>query len=306
MATIPPQYQYRRFLHPRYWPTWILVGTLRLIAFLPHNGKQRLGTWLGLLTYKLAGKRRHIAETNIRACFPEKTPEEQRELVKDTFIATSKGYVESTIAWWGNIQPYVDHLQVYGLEHLREAERRGKGVLLLGGHFSILDFAGPLANSVFNFNYMFRPNNNRLFNAMIERGRLNFSGHAFTKKQLHDMIAFMQEGHVVWYGCDQDFGRRNSVFAPFFGIQTATLTTPTWIARKSNATVLQISQLRHEGKTYSIHFSPIYESFAELDDAAAAALMNQELERVIRLAPEQYLWVHRRFKTRPEGEPKFY
>jgi len=304
---IEPKYYYRNFLHPRYWPTWILIGVLRLLAFLPHGAQQWLGRMMGLLSYHLAPRRRHIAETNIRLCFPELSESEQQQLVKDSLIATAKGYVESTTGWWGKMDPYIERLEVHGREHLEEAQRRGKGVLLLGGHFSILDFAGPLASAVFDFNHMYRPNNNPLFDAMIERNRRRFSGAAFSKKHLHDMIRYIQDGNIVWYGCDQDFGRRYSVFAPFFGIQAATLTTPAWIARETGATVLFISQFREKkDKTYSIYFSPIFENYPSDDEVENATRLNQEIEKRVRQYPEQYLWVHRRFKTRPEGEPGLY
>lgn len=304
---IDPQYYYRRFLHPRYWLTWMTIAVLRLLAFLPHRAQQWLGRMIGLASYHLAPARREIATTNIRLCFPQFSEAEQQQLVKDSLIATAKGYVESTTGWWGNMAPYIERLQVHGLEHLQEAQARGKGVLLLGGHFSILDFAGPLASAVFDFNHMYRPNNDPLFDAMIERNRRRFSGAAFSKKRIKPMMDFIRAGNVVWYGCDQDFGPRYSVFAPFFGIQAATLTTPAWIARETGATVLFISQFREPGdKTYSIYFSPIFENYPVADEQENAARLNEEIERMVRRYPEQYLWVHRRFKTRPEGEASLY
>lgn len=306
MRPIDPQYYYRRFLHPRYWPTWLAIFVLRLMAFLPHRPQQWLGRMIGLASYYLAPSRRQIAETNIRLCFPELPQPERQQLVKDSLIATAKGYVESTTGWWGNMEPYARKLQVHGLENLREAEARGKGILLLGGHFSILDFAGPVANNVFRFSHMYRPNNNPLFDAMIERRRRRFSHAAFSKKRLKPMMEFIKEGNTVWYGCDQDFGRKNSIFAPFFGIQAATLTTPAWIARETGATVLFMSQFREGNGVYSLHFSPIFEGYPSDDEEENATRLNQEIEKMVRLYPDQYLWVHRRFKTRPEGEPDLY
>ena len=306
MRPVEPRYYYRQFLHPRYWGAWCLIGLLRLIAFMPHSVIQGLGHLIGVLSYWFARERRQAVETNIELCFPEKTPEEQRRLVRASMVAVAKGYVESARGWWGNMEPYHRNLEVHGLEHFEEAKRRGKGIILLGGHFSILDFAGPLLMPLMDFNYMYRPHGNPLFNSVIERARRRFSERAFAKDELKGMIRFIRQGGLVWYGCDQDFGRRNSVFAPFFGVEAATLTAPAWIAKATGATVLMIGQFREKGKTYSIHFSPIFEDYPSGDQRADAARMNEELERMIRLHPDQYLWAHRRFKTRPEGEPPVY
>ncbi|TDT43539.1 KDO2-lipid IV(A) lauroyltransferase [Halospina denitrificans] len=306
MRPIHPKYYYRNFIHPKYWPTWISIGILRVLAWLPDSVLQAIGRALGWLSYLVGAERRHIAETNIRLCFPELSEKERKKLARESIIATMKGYVESPKGWWGNMKPYIDRLEVHGQEHLDEARRRGKGILMLGGHFSILDFAGPLANAVFEFNHMYRPQDNALFDAMIERNRRKFSGAAFDKRQLREMINYIKKGNIVWYGCDQDFGRRYSVFAPFFGIDAATLTTPAWIARETGASVIFLSQFREGNGVYSIHFSEIFENYPEEDEVANATRLNQEIEKAVMRHPEQYLWVHRRFKTRPKGEPSLY
>lgn len=303
---IAPEYYYHNFLHPKYWITWIGLFFLYLISLLPYNANQWLGSLLGLLMYKQGGSRLHITRTNINACFPELSEEEREEIVKQSFIANMKGMVETTIAWWGDHQPIIDKLEVHGYEYLKEAESRGKGVLLVGGHFSILDLAGPLANSIFDFSYMYRPNNNALFDAVIERSRTRYRHQKFNKFQIPEMNQYLKEGNTVWYGFDQDFGKRRSVFAPFFGIQTATLKMAANLARSSEATVVMVSQLREGNGVYSVRFSPIFEDLAEDDDITAATRLNQQLEEFIRIHPEQYLWMHRRFRSRPEGEEPFY
>jgi KDO2-lipid IV(A) lauroyltransferase len=303
---IPKKYYYSQYLHPRYWVTWLGIGFMFLISRLPYKMKMKLGTLMGTLMYKQGGSRLQITRTNINACFPELSDLAREELIRHSFIANSQGLVETTIAWWCNHQPILDKLEVNGLKHLKEAEARGKGVLLVGGHFSTLDLAGPMVNSVFDFSYMYRPNDNPLFNAVIERHRLRYSHEKFNKHELKDMIEFVKQGNTVWYGYDQDFGAPRSVFAPFFGIQTATLKTTMAITRDTGATVLMISQFREENGAYSIHFSPIFEDLAEDEDVIAATRLNAQLEEFIRIHPEQYLWMHRRFRSRPEGEPAFY
>jgi len=303
---IPKEYYYRQFLHPKYWGTWLGIGFMFLISLLPYKAKMWLGTQLGILMYKQGGSRLQITQANINACFPELNDQARDELVRQSFIANMKGLVETTIAWWGNHQPILDKLEVHGLEHLKEAEARGKGVILVGGHFSIMDLAGPMVNSVFNFSYMYRPNDNPLFDAVIERHRLRYRHEKFSKYELKEMTTFIKQGNTVWYGYDQDFGKRRSVFAPFFGIQTATVKAAMRLPRESGATVLMLSQLREQDGIYSIRFSPILENIAEDDDVTAATRLNAQLETFIRIHPEQYLWMHRRFRSRPEGEPAFY
>lgn len=277
-----------------------------VMSLLPYSAKMKLGKLLGLLMLRMGGSRLQITEANIRACFPELSNEQQAQLVKASFIANMTGMVETTTAWWRSHKPVLDNLTIYGQEYLDEAEARGKGVLLVGGHFSILDLAGPMANSSFDFSYMYRPNDNPLFDALIERSRVRYSHHKFSKYELKDMIDFIKQGNTVWYGYDQDFGRRRSVFAPFFGVQTATLKAPLAIARETGATVLMISQFAEGGGKYSLRYSPIFEDIQNDDDVTAATRLNKQLEHFVRLHPEQYLWMHRRFRTRPEGEEPFY
>jgi KDO2-lipid IV(A) lauroyltransferase len=176
----------------------------------------------------------------------------------------------------------------------------------MGGHFSILDLAGPMVHSVSNFNYMYRPNDNPLFDAVIERHRMRYSNEKFNKHQLAEMTTFIKKGNTVWYGYDQDFGARRSVFAPFFGVQTATVRAAMKLPRKTDATVLMVSQFRTSDGHYSIRFSPIFEDLEKDDDITAASRLNAQLEAFIRIHPEQYLWMHRRFRSRPEGEMPFY
>lgn len=301
-----PEHSYSLYLGPKYWSTWFGIFVLYLISWLPYPVKQWFGAQMGVLLYKLGGSRRTIAETNIKLCFPELSEKEQDELVIESFKANMKGMVETTIAWWCNKDKILSNMKVYGMEHYEEAKARGKGVFIIGGHFSIIDMAGPLAEHAFGFNYMYRPNDNPLFNAVIERHRRQYSTHDFTKNELPQMMEFLKGGGTVWYGYDQDFGAKRSVFAPFFNIQTATLKAPARIARDTGATCIMISQFRESSGIYSLHFSPILEDYPSGDDVADATRINAQLEEFVRIHPEQYLWMHRRFRSRPPGEESLY
>ena len=305
MKNHPQDFRLSRYWHPKFWPTWFLLGIMRLLSWLPYPVQQALGAGLGRLLYRMGGSRRRITSANIRACFPELGPQQQEQLVRDTFVANAKGYVECTVGWWRSARPYTDRLIVDGEQHVRDAQAAGKGILLIGGHFSILDFALPLVAHVAPVAYMYRPNDNPLLNAMIERSRRNFCDAAFTKKELRALIDYVRDGNMAWYAIDQDFGRKNTVFAPFFGVQASTFTTAAWLARETGAKVLFLSQFRESDRVYRLRFRPV-EQFPVEDEVVNATILNRVLEEEIRRCPDQYLWLHRRFKTRPDGEPSIY
>ncbi|MCH2157224.1 MAG: LpxL/LpxP family Kdo(2)-lipid IV(A) lauroyl/palmitoleoyl acyltransferase [Oleiphilaceae bacterium] len=307
MQNLKPEHRYSNFLKPKFWPTWLLIGLMRLLARLPHGSRMGLGRFLGHRLYKLKGSRYKTARGNINACFPELSEEEREQLVYDTFISNATGYMESLASWWGNYTPYIDKLTVHGIENLKEAQERGKGILLVGGHFSMLDLAGPLLNSVTQFGYMYRPQNNPLLDAAIERARLVYNARPYSKRQVKDMIEDIKAGALVWYAPDQDMGKKQSVFAPFFGVPASSITTTAWIARETGCTVLRLAQYREDNDGhYSLYFGKPYENFPSDDEVENATIINKGLEEDIRRHKEQYLWLHRRFKTRPDGEPSLY
>lgn len=301
-----PPLRWSEKLHPRHWGAWLLLGLMWLLAQLPHGAQQRVGRALGRLGYKAGGSRRAMTEANIRACFPELDAEAQDALVRRTFEANAVGMVECTQSWFGDMQRYRDSLIVDGEDVLRAALAKG-GVLLYGGHFSILDFALPLVDAVHPVAYMYRPNANPLLDEVIEARRAPFRHANFSKRELRDLIDYLRAGHMAWYAFDQDQGLKHSVFAPFFGVQTATLKTLGWLTRESGATPLFMSQWRDNDRgQYRLRFRALPAEFPTDDDVRNATLLNAMMEEEIRRDPAQYLWLHRRFKTRPEGEPAIY
>jgi Kdo2-lipid IVA lauroyltransferase/acyltransferase len=299
--------KFRPVWHPALWPTWIVVFILFCLSLLPMSTKQSWGEKLGRLLHKKLKGRTKVAKKNIAGCFPELSDAEQAKLVEDTYVACSRGFLETTHSWWRDVSPYVNNLIITGKEHLDEAQSRGKGLLLLGGHFSIFDLALPFFAAQLNKpGYMYRPHDNPVIDRMIERGRRRHYGiQGYSKRHLKGMIEFMKEGGSVWYAADQDFGSKGTEFVNFFGVNTGCITAPSWIARESGASVLQVSQFRHPNGQYEIAFSPIMEDFGE-DDSKDAQDWNTHLEAAIRRFPDQYLWLHKRFKTRKAGDAPFY
>ena len=251
--------------------------------------------------------RARVADANLAACMPELDEATRSQLVEDAFVASARGVLESVHAWWRNMTPYCESASVYGVEHLEEAKRRGKGVLLIGGHYSIFDFALPLiACKLEKPGYMYRPNNNPVIDRMIEHGRRRHFGiRPFTKRQIRPMLSFLKEGGQVWFACDQDFGKKSEVFVPFFGISAGCITSPSFIARESGVAVICVSHLRMPDGSYRVVFSPIQESFGEHPEQDAK-VWNRFIEATVREQPDQYLWLHKRFKSRSEGAASIY
>jgi Kdo2-lipid IVA lauroyltransferase/acyltransferase len=297
----------RPLWHPVYWASWSLVFTLYLVSLLPMSTKQNFGAWLGQVLEGKLKSRRKVADTNLRVCFPEMDEASRSKLIEANFVACTRGVMESLHAWWRDMSGYCANAQVEGIEHLREAQEKGKGVLLIGGHYSIFDFALPLiACHLKKPGYMYRPNANPVIDRMIERGRRRHPGiRGFTKQELRPMVSYLKKGGEVWFACDQDFGHKTEVFVPFFGVDTPCITSPSYIANVSGASVICVSHLRLPDGRYQIRFSPVQEGFGQ-DYAADTEVWNRFLEGAIREHPDQYLWLHKRFKTRPEGADRIY
>jgi KDO2-lipid IV(A) lauroyltransferase len=299
---------YSHYLHPRWWPTWLGVGAMWLMARLPLGLQWKIGKLIGELAWRFIPQRRHIAETNIRACFPELSDDEQRALVRKAFHSNGIGMIELGQAWFRDPADFADITAIHGLEHLNRALEAGKGVLLLGGHYSTLDLGGSLVTEVIEADVMQRDHNNPLMNAVMTRARERRYGVALNSKDLRGLLKRLKANRTVWYATDQDYGRKGIVFAPFFGIPAGSITATSRIAERSGCAVVPFSHFRRDDKPgYDIYFHPALENFPSGDDLADATLVNQTIEREIRRQPDQYLWMHRRFKTRPNrDDPAFY
>ena len=296
------------YRHPRWWPTWAAITLMWLTAQLPIRLQWWLGSGLGRLVWRLGGSRRRITETNIRLCFPHLSQQEQANLVKQTFIANGIGVMELGVAWFRNPATLAGMTTVHGLEHFERALEHGKGLLLLGGHYSTLDLGGTLVTETIDADIMQRDHNNPLINAVMTRARQRRYGIVHGARDLRGLLRSLKQNHAVWYATDQDYGHKDIVFAPFFGIPAGTITATSRIAERSGCKVVPFSHFRRAGKPgYDIYFHPALENFPSGDDLVDATLINKTIEQEIKRAPAQYLWMHRRFKTRPDrDDPGFY
>lgn len=292
-----------RFLMPRFWPTWLMFGTLRLIILLPWRRQMRIGRLMGRLALQLAKQRRHIAEVNLALCFPQYTPQQREALLKAHFESLGCGIIETALCWWGSENTLRGITRIVGLEHLEAAQARGKGVILLSAHFTTLELGGRLLSMHAPFHVLYRPHKNPLFEAVMRRSRERRFDKAIARDDMRGLLASLKSGMPVWYAPDQNHGGSQSVFAPFFGVQASTLGTPSRIARISGAAVVPFYPSRLPGDNgYQLTLYPAIEDFPSDDPVQDATRLNALLEDAVRERPEQYLWVHRRFKTRPEGE----
>ena len=292
--------------HPRYWGTWAGVLLLRLIALLPFQAKFIAGKAFGLLAYHFAKERRHITTVNIKLCFPELSALEKENLVRETFIQNGIGLFESAWSWWAKPSEFEGLYTIENLALLEAAQQKG-GVLLVGAHFVHLDLCGALLCHATPVGAIYRKNNNPVMERVITGGRQRKLTHILDRTDMRTIVRHLKSGETIWYAPDQDFNHRQSVFAPFFGQTASTLIATSRLAKLGNAQVVGFAHYRDpETRRYRLVFLPIDPAFPTGSDEEDARLVNQMLENAIREEPTQYMWVHRRFKTRPPGEKSVY
>ncbi len=296
------------FLAPRYWPTWLGLGVLRLLALLPWGWQLRLGRGIGRLMHRLAGSRRRIAETNVRLCFPELSEAERQRLVKRSFEATGISLFEAGLAWWGSDRTLRPLYRIEGIEHLAQAREAGKGTILLGGHYTTLEISGRLLSFHSpDVQPIYKRAHNPLFDAVMGACRRRHCDDVLSNTDMRGILRALRKNKIVWIAPDQDFGRERAVFAPFMGVTTATLTSVARLARLSGAPVLPFYSERLPGtEGFVVRIEPPLQPFPSEDDVADASRINEAIAAQVRACPEQYLWIHKRFKTRPVGEPDPY
>lgn len=260
---------------------------------------------LGMLTYWLAKERRYITTVNIALCFPELDSAQQSRLVKKCFQENGIGLVETTTGWVRNPGDFKSQTTLIGFDELEAAHKEGKGILLIGAHYSTLDFGANLLSYFHPFGVTYRPHRNALFDAFMLRGRISNCNGVFDRNDLRGAFRHLKQGKTLWYAPDQDYGPKHAVFVPFFGQQAATITAASHFAAINKSRVFLVREHRvNRTRHYEIEFIAFPDSFPSGDDEVDARLTNQMIEKTIRLYPEQYLWMHKRFKTQPGGKPE--
>ena len=291
------------FLTPKYWLTWLSIAFLYLLSWLPYRLQIVLGRLLGKLVYRFVKKRRKIAEVNIALAFPELSAEEQTKLVKENLEHTGIAVFESGMAWWWPQWRAKKHFGgIKGYEHIDNAIKNGKGVVLLVPHMMHLEIAGRIMGIKHTGIGFYRPHNNPLMEYIIVKGRLRYNEALVTKRDVKGLLKALSQQKLCYYLPDQDYGRKRSEFVPFFAVGDTCTTTGTLIFSGSkHSETIALSTYR-DGDKYCLEASAVFENFPSGDDKADVLRVNKAMERSILKAPEQYLWLHRRFKTQKDPD----
>ena len=291
----------------RYWPTWSGIAVLWCLSHLPYAWQLTIGRRIGIIFHRLARRRRAIAAVNLSLCFPELSASKRERIIAEQFVSMGIGIMEAAMSWWSSGRRIKKLARVDGLQYLQAALDKGKGVILLSAHFTTLEIGGHLLALQSPFHVLYREHKNAAFDLVMKSARMKHFGKAIPRGDLRSVLRSLQENVPVWYAPDQDYGREQSLFVPFFGIPAASITATSRLARISGAAVVPFFQTRlPDARGYQLTLYPPLENFPGESVAADTRRINKIIEARIREHPGQYLWVHRRFKTRPEGEPGVY
>lgn len=294
----------RQLIYPKYWPVWLGVGVLWLLAHLPRRMSYALGAGVGNLFYRFASDRRHTCETNFRLCFPELSDAERDTLIRKTMRNQGIGLMETLRVWFLAPDKLGVEFDLVGSEHL-EVGKDGVGIIVLGTHFTSLDVCGTLIGYRYPADSFYRKHKNPVFEYILSRSRGRY-GEPIHRRDIRRALRSLREGRRLYYLPDQDYGRKSAEFVPFFGVMAATTIGTSTLAKGGRARVVFAQQQRLDGgRRYRVEIIPM-DDFPSGDPAADARAINKLLEDNIRMVPDQYMWVHRRFKTRPEGEAGVY
>lgn len=306
-SSYPPPFS-GRFFAPRLWATWLGLGLLGLLALLPGGLRRQLGKLIGALAYARHHKRRAIVATNLAWCFPEFDEVRREGLARDYFRLMAQSFLDYGVLWWGSRRRIDRLLSLEGAEHLQAQRDAGRPVILLTSHNIGLDFGATALTRYFPSVGLVKTARNPLFDWCMARGRTRFLGVLYRREEgMRPVLRAIKKGHAFYYLPDEDLGPENSIFVPFFGVQTATIDALSRLAKMSGAVVLPfVTIYRPERGDYVARISPPLDNFPSDDTLADTSRMNQELERLIREAPAQYMWSMRLFQTRPDGSPPPY
>lgn len=295
-------------LTPRYWPGWLAAGFLWLLGKTPRGLGLALSRPLGWLMARLMQDRRRIARRNLERCFPELDEAGREELIDGCFRAL--GRMPFEIAWsWSLSEKRLRRMtRCEGLPAVLDAYREQRGVLLVTAHLTCLEIGARLvALELPRAGGVYRPLRSPVLEWYQNRGRGRYAEAMISKRDMRSAIRYLKGGGVLWYAPDQDFGPRQSVFIPFLGIPAATLRATARLVELTGCRVVPMfPRFDQANGQYVVQFHPALENFPTGDLVADLTRINALLEEQVRKAPEQYWWIHRRFKTRPEGEPPFY
>ncbi len=299
----------KELFQPQYWLTWSGILLLFITSFLPYNVLLFLGRQLGRAAYPLVKSRRKIAQRNLELCFPDLSQAEIEQKVRLNFENSGIALLELGIAWFWPHWRINRLLKVSGLEYLQQAQEKGHGIIFLGAHFLTIDVGARALGSVHASHLVYRKHKNPVLDYWFYKGRIRDNQAMVDRSDFKSMLRILKKGEALWYAPDHDYGKhKSSVFAPFFAVDNAnTVAGTSKLARFNNSTVIPMFLKRLAGdEGYQLMFYPPLENFPTKDLEADAQTTNQRIETMILECDDLYMWMHRRFKTRPEGESSLY
>ncbi|ANO50331.1 LpxL/LpxP family acyltransferase [Woeseia oceani] len=299
-----PLYQ---FWTPNYWPAWLGLLLLRIVCLLPHRARLAAGRWLGRFLHRIAGRRRAIIRRNLSLAFPELDEAARNQLALEHMEAQGISLIELGMGRWTSDRELVALTDISGTEHLQQAADDGIGIILLSAHFTTLEVSGRvLSLNCQPFDAVYRKHRSEFLTEILRTGRERSARSTIEKNDIKSMVRSLREGRPVWYAPDQSYNLKQSAMLPFFGVPSMTNTATSTLARLGKARVLPYFPRRLANGRYELCILPPLENFPS-DDAAADTLRYvQILEERIRLCPEQYYWIHRKYKNLPADLPDYY
>lgn len=287
---------------------WMIYAAMRTLVLLPFDTQLRLGMRVGAAGRHLLRRRMRVAERNIEICLPELSTEQRDDLVKKHFESLGASLPETAMGWFGPVDEVRRRVRIEGEDHLRSALARGKGVILFSAHFTSLEMHFPALRPLCpRLSGMYKAQRNPVMNRFMNRGRGRNVDELFSKDNVRAMMRNLARNSVVWYASDQSYGHKGSALIPFFGEPAMTNTAICRIARRSGATVLPYFCRRLPGRAeYVVDIHPPLDGFPSDDPVSDVTRLTRCLEAYIRRCPEQYLWIHQRFKGRPAPYPDVY
>jgi KDO2-lipid IV(A) lauroyltransferase len=269
----------------------------------------RVGRILGWFLFLIGAKRRQIAFRNLQVCFPDRREQWHKQIVRKHFDSLGKALVETGMCWWASDEELISLTHLSGIEHLREALQRGKGVILLSAHFTSLELGVRLLKPMTEAKIypVYQVHENPLLEHIITQNRLRHAERVIDRDNVRDLLRALKANNAIWYAPDQAYGGRNTALVPFFGEPVATNIATSRLAQMSGAAVIPYFTRRLDDDSgYSVTLLPSFDSFPSKDPVADTARYHKVLEEEILRSPEQYFWVHKRFKSRPPGYKNIY
>ena len=296
-----------RLLVPRYWPTWAGLLFLRLLSLLPYRALLKVGWGIGVLMRHLPLRFVRTARRNIELCMPELRAPEREQLLSRHFESLGIALLEVPLAWWSPTQDIDRIVKIEGREHIAAALALGKGVILLTAHFTPLEMGGRILARVAPVSFLYRPTKNEVLARFLSRCRCRHGGTPIARDDIRGLITALKRNECVWYAPDQCYRKKGAEMVPMFGIPAATNTFTSRLAKMTGATVLPYFFERLPGSQgYHAVIHPPFEGFPSDSPSADTERFNRMIEAQVRNVPEQYLWIHRRFKGLTDDYPNYY